>query len=758
MLTRWGSFVYRRRRLVLALSGFSFILAIVGMIAFGGALSSNGFNDPNSESSRVTGQLAADFGRGHDQMIFILDTGRPVTDAAVKAQVQQALAPLAADSRVAQVLTAWQGGSKAFISNDGKSTYAVALLNVADDKADQALADLRPQVETAAKANGIAVSVTGGPAIGKDISTKVSSGIALAESVSIPLTIVLLLAVFGTLIAAGLPLLIGALSMIAAISGILIFANFSSQSIFAINIITMLGLALGVDYSLFMVARFREELRKQPAEAALVKTISTTGKAILFSGITVIFGLAATLFFPLPALRSMGLAGMVVVFMALIYGLTLLPAMLATIGPKVNRYDVRFWNRGKPEAADPEASPFWHGVAQRVMRRPVMTLVPILAILLLAGAPFLHLSLTPGGVDVLPTSAPSRATYDRLSSNFTSGESDPIPVIVAAGSSGTLSSAEIASIRSYVNSAAAVSHVTRVESIVTDPAASSIDWSTFNGDPATLPAGGQALFAQYVRGNRTLVQIVTDVDGARLDQVVRDLRSISPAGATVQVGGAAGISVDTVDGIKAGLLPAILFVVIGSYLILLLTFGSVFLPIKAIVMTLLSISASLGALVLVFQDGHGQRLLGFTASGQIISTTPILMFCILFGLSMDYEVLMLTRIQEEFLRNGDNRGSIAFGLERTARTITSAAAIMVVAFGAFMLADIVVIKSLGFGLTIAVIVDATIVRGFLVPATMRLLGRWNWWAPQPFSRLVDRLGLGHAENHPGQISVGSSAD
>jgi len=297
-----------------------------------------------------------------------------------------------------------------------------------------------------------------------------------------------------------------------------------------------------------------------------------------------------------------------------------------------------------------------------------------------------------------------------------------------------------------------------VESIVTDPAASSINWSTFNGDPATLPAGGQALFAQYVRGNRTLVQIVTDVDGARLDQVVRDLRSISPAGATVQVGGAAGISVDTVDGIKAGLLPAILFVVIGSYLILLLTFGSVFLPIKAIVMTLLSISASLGALVLVFQDGHGQRLLGFTASGQIISTTPILMFCILFGLSMDYEVLMLTRIQEEFLRNGDNRGSIAFGLERTARTITSAAAIMVVAFGAFMLADIVVIKSLGFGLTIAVIVDATIVRGFLVPATMRLLGRWNWWAPQPISRLVGRLGLGHAENHPGQISVGSSAD
>jgi RND superfamily putative drug exporter len=263
-----------------------------------------------------------------------------------------------------------------------------------------------------------------------------------------------------------------------------------------------------------------------------------------------------------------------------------------------------------------------------------------------------------------------------------------------------------------------------------------------------LPAAARAAIGQYVRGDRALVEVVTGAEGAALEDVVRGLRRLRPAGVGVQVGGFGGASVDTVDGIAAGVVPALLFVIVGSYLILLLTFGSVFLPLKAILMTLLSISVSLGTLVLVFQDGRLEGLLDFRASGEVISTTPILMFCILFGLSMDYEVLMLSRIQEEYLRTGDNRVAVARGLEQTAKVVTGAALIMTVVFGGFLLADVVIIKSMGFGLALAVLIDATIVRGLLVPATMRLMGRWNWWAPARIGRLVGALGFAHTDAAP----------
>jgi len=632
----------------------------------------------------------------------------------------------------------------------------VALLSVQDDAAAAVMTELEPRIEEIAAPAGLALSFGGNPAVGEDIAREVEQGILRAETVAIPLTILIQLLVFGTLLAAGLPLLVGILAMVGAIAAVLLVANVTDQSVFAINIITLLGLALGVDYSLFMVARFREELGRRSPAAALATTMGTTGKAILFSGITVIFGLAATFFFPLPALQSMGLAGMLVVAAALVYGLTFLPAMLAVLGPRINAMPVRFWRRpvGAHGDAPSGESRFWRGIAGAVMRRPIAVLVPTLAVLLLAGVPFLWLDLTPGGPDVLPPGSPARVAAERLAADFPAGEADPIPVLLTVADGSVLSPAGIAALEGFVAQAGALPHVTRVESIVSDPAAEGVDWTV---DSATLPAPAQDLAGRFVRGEKTLVQVVADVDGAAAEAVVRDLRALETGGAAVAVGGVAGTSVDTIDGIKAGLLPAILFVIVGSYLILLLTFGSLILPVKAILMTLLSISASLGTLVLVFQDGRLEGLLGFTATGEIITTTPILMFCILFGLSMDYEVLMLTRIQEEYARTGDNTASVAFGLERTAKVITSAAAVMVVAFGAFMLDDVVIIKSMGFGLTLAVLIDATIVRGLLVPATMRLLGRWNWWAPGPVKGIVDRLGLGHADPAPPALG-GSAAD
>ncbi len=753
MLSSWGSFVYRRRRSVVALSGLSLVAALLLMIFAAGSLSSSGFVDRQSESQQVAAQLADEFGRGREQLVFIFDGTVPVNDASVQAAIEHALEPVNSDPRVTQVLTTWNTGNPAFISHDGKSTYAVALLNVEDDEAIALMNELSPLVAGEVESAGLTLSLAGFPAIGDDIAHEVEEGILRAETVSVPLTIVIQLLVFGTLIAAGLPLLVGGLAIVSSIAAILVLANVSDQSIFAVNIISMLGLALGVDYSLFMVSRFREELAKGETEQALVRTMRTTGKAILFSGLTVIFGLAATFFFPLPALQSMGLSGMIVVALAVIYGLTFLPAMLAISGHRINRYAVRLPGR---TASSNEESRFWGSVAKIVMRRPVAVLVPVLALLLLAGVPFLRLDLTPGGPDILPEHAPSRIASERLVSDFPAGEADPIPVILSMPEADVLSPAGLAALNAFIEQAGSLPHVARVESILTDPATSAIDWQSVVTEKFDLPAEVQPLIDQLVKGNATLIQIVADVDGAKREDLVRDLREIESVGAKVQVGGGAASAVDTIDGIKAGLPAALLFVILGSYLILFFTFGSVILPIKSILMTLLSISASLGALVLVFQDGRFENLLGFTATGEIISTTPILMFCILFGLSMDYEVLMLTRIQEEFLRTGDNEASVSFGLQRTGKVITSAAAIMVVAFGAFMLADIVIIKSFGFGLTLAVLIDATIVRGLLVPATMRLLGDRNWWAPRPLAQLVSRLGLSHGEPTTNDSAFGTA--
>ena len=759
-MARWGSALYRHRVLVLVLSLLGLVASVAALATVAPSLTAEGFIDEEAESARVDAQLAAKFGRGGDALVLLYDVGRPVADPAARAAVEAAVAPLAADGRVTQVLTAWSTGNPAFVSHDGDATYAVALLRPGTDEA--AVAELRGLVEEPAEAAGLAVAVGGGITVGEAIGVEVEEGILRAETVSVPLTILIQIVVFGGLVAAGVPLLVGALAIVGSIAALFLVSLLTDQSIFAVNIITMLGLGLGVDYSLVMVTRFREEIRTRAVPEALTVAMATVGKAILFSGVTVIFGLGATQFFPLPALRSMGLAGMLVVALALVYGLTFLPALLALLGPRINAVPVgvpaRLRRRERTAArVEPGGGEggFWHAVAVAVMRRPVAVLVPVLAVLLVAGLPFLRLDLTPGGVEVLPADSPPRVVSERLDAEFPAGEAEPIPVVVTARDGDALSAASVGALRAFVAEVAALPGVQRVESLVSpgNPAAAH-DWGTYAGDPAALPPAVQGLAGATVRGDAVLVQVATGATGADLEALVREIRAVEPAGLAVGVGGFASAAVDTVDGIRAGVGPALVFVLVGSYLILLLTFGSVFLPIKAILMTLLSISAALGATVLVFQDGWLEGLLGFQATGEIISTTPILMFCILFGLSMDYEVLMLARIQEEYARTGDNTAAVAFGLERTAKVVTGAAAIMVVVFGGFMLADIVIIKSMGFGLALAVLIDATVVRGLLVPATMRLMGRWNWWAPGPIKALVDRLGLGHAETpHPATVAA-----
>jgi RND superfamily putative drug exporter len=582
----------------------------------------------------------------------------------------------------------------------------------------------------------LTVSAGGFALVGEAIGEEVESGIVRAEIVSIPLTIIIQIVVFGSIIAAGLPLIVGILAIVGSMAGIFLLSQETFQSVFAVNIITMLGLGLGIDYSLFMVTRFREELEKRSVADAVAVTMGTVGKAIFASGVTVIMGLAATQFFPLPALRSMGQAGMVVTAVAVVYGLTFLPALLAILGHRVNSLSI-----GRKRKIDPAGAEggFWAGLAQVVMRNATLVVVALVVLLLAAGIPMLRLDLTPGGPDVLPSEQEPRIVSERLVTDFPQASGESIPMLVTASDGNPLSPASLAALQTLVTEVQGVALVERVDGFVT----ADVDWATFNGDISTLPAPVAGSVESTIRGDQVLLTLTASGTTHDQEETVQALRDLNVPGVQQAVGGGAAASVDTIDGISSGIVPAAIFVTVGAYLILLLTFGSVFLPLKAMFMTLLSISASLGAVVWIFQFGNLQGLFGFQASGEIISTTPILMFCILFGLSMDYEVLMLSRIQEEYLRTGDNQQAVATGLAQTAKVITGAALIMVVVFGGFMLADIVVIKSLGFGLALAVLIDATIVRGLLVPATMRLMGRWNWWAPQPVRRIVDRFGLSH---------------
>jgi RND superfamily putative drug exporter len=482
---------------------------------------------------------------------------------------------------------------------------------------------------------------------------------------------------------------------------IVIWASQGYQSVFAMNMVTMLGLGLGIDYSLFLVKRYRDELKHRSQPEALEITILTVGKAVFFSGVTVMLGLGATQFFDMPPLKSLGQAGMIVTASSMFFGLTLLPATLQLLGSRINKGHI---GRSRP-IDDSGESEFWARVAHGAMARPVIILVATIGLLAVLAWPLGGINLVQGGPDILPASSEPRQVSEQALTNFPRAAAEPIYVIVDSTDDTVVSGLN--------NIISTMDHVTAV---------------------IVVP-----------QENATLLEVSTSLDSNAAISIVGEIRELSTTDAPVSVGGIAAFNADSKEIVSDNLVPAALFVVVTSYLVLLLTFGSVLLPLKAMFMSGLSISASLGVVVWIFQSGHLEGVLDFQATGAIVHMVPILIACVLFGLSMDYEVLLLSRIQEEYEANGDNRRAIATGLAHTGQVVSGAATIMVAVFGGFVLADVVLIKSLGFGLAFAVLLDATIVRGILVPTTMRLMGRWNWWAPAWVTGMVGRVGMAHRE-------------
>ncbi len=711
MFERWGHLVYRFRWVTLAGAAVALVLSILGVLAGGNV----GGNQPTStlESDRaatlVNTQLHQASDSGSSFLLLFSSKQLRVADGQFQTALDQAIAPLRYDKRVVSLVTPYGSSADGLVSRDQHQAIVVLSLKDRSNVAARYVSQLRSEVHP----GPLTLVVTGNVPINQAFNTTLETDLQRAELISLPLALLLLVLIFRSAVAALLPVGVAVLTIVGGVAGTLLLSNVTYVSQYAFNIVTLIGLGVSIDYSLIVVSRFREELATGASrEDALARTIATAGRAITFSGLTVAIGLSSLLFFQGTFLTSMGIAGAIVVGLAVLYGLTLLPAMLAVMGGGVNRLRLP-WQRARIGPG------FWYSTATQVMRRPVLVLGPCLAILALAATPFVNLRLAGIGVDGLPPANEARQGYDTLVRDFTGYDNSEIPVVAYFPTGSPTSATATNAVAELGRQIAAMPGVIRVDA----------------------PISG---------GHITLLTAISNLDPSSdaARQIVSGIRAHAAlaGGGQVLVYGQTAGDIDVIDFIRSRLLLALGFVLVVTYVVLFLMTGSVVLPLKAVVTNLLSISASFGALVWIFQQGHLSGLLGFTPQ-SIDPSVPVILFALVFGLSMDYEVLLIARIQERWHATGDNRLAIAQGLERSGRLITGAAAIMVCVFLAFGSAEDVLIKSIGIGIAIAITIDATLVRALMVPAIMRLLGPRSWWAPRPLALLHRRARLGEPPSH-----------
>ena len=709
MFEAWGRMLFRNRRLVLALAGLGVIIAAIwGTGVFGALQSAGGFAPPDSQSQLEANLAARTFGRGAgDAVVLYTSKIATVRSAAYRSAVTGSLSRLPRD-RVVAAQTYWSTGSPQFASANGKVSYAVLVLAGNTDAA-------RIKNFNAIKGNltapGLTVQTGGQIPTEAAINKEVTSDIGRAEGISMPVLLILLTVIFGSLAAASLPIAVGAIGIIGSFTALRLLTLVTPVSIYSINITTILGLGLAIDYGLFMVGRFREELNRQPTvEDALARTVATAGRTVVVSGVTVAVALASLMLFPEVFLRSMGYGGVATVLVDMVAAVTVLPALLAVLGRRVNALRVRKSVR-RPRTED--AAGGWYRLARGVMRRPAVFVVVIVVLLLTLGTPFLKVSW--GGTDAraLPAAAAPPVVTQTLARDFPGNVTAPIESLVRFRGPVAGSSATQRQVAAYVGRLDRVPGVTSAQVTGVRGDIARIDLA-YRPDPLSVQA-------------RHLVQQVRAV--------------ASPPGARTYVGGQTAQLVDELGSLSATLPWMALVMAAATFALLFLAFGSVVLPVKAVAMNLLSLAATFGVVVWIFQEGHLSGLLRFSPTGTLDPTMPILMLAIIFGLSMDYEVFLLSRVRERYDVTANNTESVASGLQRTGGVITSAALLLVIVIGAFSGSGITFIKLMGVGMIVALIVDASIVRVMLVPATMRLLGRANWWAPRPLRSLYAQYGI-----------------
>jgi RND superfamily putative drug exporter len=725
VVARLALFAVRRRRFVLVTT---FVFVIVAMVLGSGVvkrLSGGGFTDPKSASTKAAIALANDFHTGMPNFTLLVRATGGVDSAAASRQAIALTKRLSSQPGVGTVTSYWTSGRPTVLrSKDGTEALVLARILGVDDASEKRGHQL--QQVLAGRHGVLDIRAGGQSVVYHSIGDRIQKDLSRAEIIVFPITFLLLILVFGGVVAALLPLAIGAVSIVGTLLVLRIITMFTDVSVYSLNLTTGLGLGLAIDYALFVVTRYREELARGASyEDAIAASARTAGSTVAFSAVTVALSLAALLVFPLFFLRSFGYAGIAVVVIAALGGVLVLPALLAVLGPRINK-----WQLFERAPADKEHG-FWQRTALAVMRRPVVTGGLVIALLVALGLPFAGVRFGLPDDRVLPREDAAQQTQQALRTDFDGRSSEPVMVISPTGT------AKTAAIASYASRLSRLPGADIVQSAA----------GTFSHGLRVAP-GTPNDVARFVKatGGFWLV-VVPSVDalsnaGKALVHAIR----AQPGPAPVLVGGRAAELVDTEDSLGHKLPLAGLIIAVAMIGVLWLFTGSIVVPLKALVLNLLSLSATFGAMVWIFQEGHLAWLVGHPiVTGTLDTTTPILMFCVAFGLSMDYEVFLLSRIKETYDVTRDNTSAVALGLERTGRLVTAAAALIAVVWIAFISSGVTFIKMLGLGMALAVIVDATLVRGVLVPAFMRLAGDWNWWSPEPLRLLHARVGLREGE-------------
>ncbi|MET9341724.1 MMPL family transporter [Nonomuraea sp. NPDC003804] len=724
MFESLGRLVYRGRWTLLVLSvAVAVLVAPFGLELFG-RMADGGFEDPAAESTTsATWNDEWYSGNSPDVVVLYTHPTVPARDRRYRKAVHDSLRRLPA-TYVRRMTTYWTSRSATMISRDGRSTYALITLKGDKQRAYTAVEQRLRTVE------GLSVKIGGAVPLLDDLNAQTGADLARAEAISMPVLLVLLVLVFGSLVAAGLPLLVGLLSVLGALVLLRLLTEVTDVSVFSLNVVTMLGLGLAIDYSLFVLSAFREEIRRGTStEAAVVATMATAGRTVAFSGLTVATALLGLLLFPQMFLRSIGLGAAAVVLVAMVAALVVLPAVLGILGRKVDALRIT------PSFGGPRNGGAWHAVASSVMRTPLLYLVGVTAVLISLALPFVDVKF--GNVDhrVLPPRAESRQVAEAVDTSFARNSMAAVDVHV-------LVERDFQEAEPLLPGPLGQGHT--VVSPLTPVLPS--DVKPFTDRLRRLP-GVTGVDVTGFSPDNGAVRLAVRYDGDPMSDSARSLvtliRSMTPEPniRSVVVGGPTAAQMDLVDSLAATL-PWMALVVCGATFVLLFAaFGSLLLPVKALLMNVLSIGASFGVIVWAFQYGNLAGLLGFTPTGTIEATVTVLILAVVFGLSMDYELFLLSRVRAEWLRTGDNAAAVAAGLQKTGGIITSAALLLLVVIGAFSTAGITIVKLLGVGMFVAIVVDATLVRALLVPATMRLMGAANWWLPGPLRGLHRRIEL-----------------
>ena len=692
MFEKLGRLAVRRSKIVLA----TFVIAMLAAGAIGlsvfGKLDSGGYSDPNSESMKVWNYFKENLKTREAGVILVVDgKDRSVNDPVVVSDAIALEKEVAQISGVKNTLSYWSSGNQpTMVSKDGNAAYLLIYTN-ADEFAKVSSIGKEIQSKFDGEFKSLRVYASGPGVITSAINGRISKDLALAESISIPLTFILLIFVFGALVASAMPLFVGIFAILGAFFILLLITSVTSVSVFALNLVTGMGLGLGIDYSLLMVNRFREELHNgHSVEDAVVTTVKTAGKTVFYSGLTVAVTLGSMVVFPQSFLKSFGYAGVSVVLIAIVSAILPLPALMNILGHKVDKFVVR------KSGITPKSDGRWAQTARFVMRKPVSVVVLSLVVLGVLAAPVKNVVFSQTDARVLPKSDKAAIAYEVMSTRFPGQESSPIEILIPGG----VKTVSTEALNKYLSEIQATPGIVRVI-------------------PQTI-------------GNDIRIRAIQSMGSRTVEarHLIHDLRKLnSPEG--TMIGGAAADFTDSQDGTARALPWAFGWITISVLVLIFIFTGSVLLPIKAVLLNMLSLAATLGALTWIFIEGHLKWLVGdFTVTGTLDTGTTILVAVVVFGLSMDYELFLLSRIKEEHFAGHSNVESVAIGLQRSARIITAAALLLAAVFASFMTSGVTAIKMMGFGTSFAVLLDATLVRALLVPALMRLFGEINWWGPK----------------------------